>query len=56
MRDKFRRLGFKHRQFVVDKLKMIFALSRHSGMLLAGIHRDQRPKTWIPAQTVAGMT
>jgi hypothetical protein len=22
---------------------------RHSGMLLAGIHLNQRPKTWIPA-------
>jgi putative SOS response-associated peptidase YedK len=36
--------------------KQPFILDRHSGMLLAGIHQKQSPKTWIPAQTIAGMT
>jgi hypothetical protein len=31
-------------------------LSRHSGMFLAGIHPYERPNTWIPAKTFAGMT
>jgi hypothetical protein len=51
-----RLLTQKHRQFVVDKFQIPFTLHRHSGMLLAGIHHKQRPKTWIPAQPVAGTT
>jgi hypothetical protein len=35
---------------------MLFTLYRHSGMILAGIYHNQRPKTWIPAKTFAGMT
>jgi hypothetical protein len=35
---------------------MPFTPYHHSGMILAGIHHKQRPKTWIPAQIVAGMT
>jgi len=35
--------------FFVDKR---FSLSRHSGVLLAGIHHYQRPKTWIPAKNM----
>jgi hypothetical protein len=35
---------------------MLFTLYRHSGMILAGIHRNQSPKTWIPAKIFAGMT
>jgi hypothetical protein len=45
-------LSQKHRHFVVGKLKIIFALSRHSGMFLAGIHPYQCPKTWIPAKNM----
>jgi hypothetical protein len=45
-------LAQQHRQFVVDKLKITLALSRHSGMLLAGIHHYQRPKIWIPAKSM----
>jgi hypothetical protein len=29
---------------------MPLTLYRHSGMILAGIHHKQRPKTWIPAK------
>jgi hypothetical protein len=56
----------KYRQKIVDKFQMPFTLNRHSGIILirlrettagqAGIHHKQRPKTWIPAKTFAGMT
>jgi len=28
---------------------MPLTLYRHSSLILAGIHHNQRPKTWIPA-------
>jgi hypothetical protein len=31
---------------------MLFTPYRHSGMILAGIHLNQRPKTWIPANSM----
>jgi len=34
------------------RFKRPFTLCRHSGMLLAGIYLNQRPKTWIPANNM----
>jgi hypothetical protein len=54
LRDEDRNWGLGTYLKNIDNLlsigfQMPLTLYRHSGMILAGIHHKQRPKTWIPA-------
>jgi hypothetical protein len=45
-------INLTYQKLFADSIYNLFALYRHSGMFLAGIHLNQRPKTWIPAKNM----